>query len=103
MAFGITREELKQWKSKVLSGEIAILTHFWLDDRFPGCHSVTKVGCNNREKLISWGKQYNLKSEWIHEHDTYLHYDLFGKIQYKVLTKENKEAHIKRFKLKKGG
>lgn len=102
MAFGITRAELEEWKKQVIEGEIAILTHFWLDDRFPGCHSVTKVGCNNRDKLMKWGKQYNLQPEWIHEHDTYLHFDLFGNKQIEVLQGENKKEHIRRFKLKKG-
>ncbi|MCY8098432.1 hypothetical protein MOB81_20475, partial [Bacillus atrophaeus] len=33
MAFGIHRGELNRWKEAVKSGEIAFLTHYWLDDR----------------------------------------------------------------------
>lgn len=36
MAFGIKREEMKQWKASVARGEIAYLTHYWVDPRFPG-------------------------------------------------------------------
>lgn len=36
MAFGINREELTRWKKAVSAGEIAFLTHYWLDPRFPG-------------------------------------------------------------------
>lgn len=50
MAFGIDRDELKQWKLAVHSGEMAFLTHYWLDDRFPGCKTVTKAGCANVER-----------------------------------------------------
>ncbi len=32
------------------------LTHYWQDERFPGCYTVTKVGCNDLEKLVTWGK-----------------------------------------------
>ena len=30
MAFGIKKDELNEWKSKVRNGEIAFLTHYWL-------------------------------------------------------------------------
>ena len=63
MAFGINRQELRVWKQKVSSGEIAFLTHYWIDERFPGSYTVTKVGCSHLEKLIAWGKRYNLKEE----------------------------------------
>lgn len=43
MAFGTNRTELSAWKRAVRAGEIAFLTHYWLDDRFPGCKTVTKV------------------------------------------------------------
>lgn len=33
MAFGIDRQELSRWKEAVERGEIAYLTHFWLDPR----------------------------------------------------------------------
>lgn len=51
MAFGIKRKELVEWKKKVSQGEIAFLTHYWIDDRFPGMTTVTKVGCADLEKL----------------------------------------------------
>lgn len=38
MAFGINKSELREWKEQVNKGEIAILTHFWLDNRFQGVH-----------------------------------------------------------------
>src|SRR5699024_11994414 len=75
MAFGIKKEELAIWKSKVKMGEIAFLTHYWLDERFPSCFTVTKVGCSNIPKLRAWGKQYGLKETWIHYDDDYPHFD----------------------------
>lgn len=54
MAFGITRQELMAWKREVSRGEIAFLTHYWLDDRFPGITTVTKVGCSDLDKLRLW-------------------------------------------------
>lgn len=57
MAFGITRGELNEWKRQVKNGQIAFLTHYWIDKRFPGCKTVTKVGCSDISVLIEWGKQ----------------------------------------------
>lgn len=89
MAFGISREELQRWKKNIDEGQIAFLTHYWLDDRFPKSKTVTKVGCNNIEKLHHWGKKYGLKKEWIHmRKDGYPHYDLIGDVQKEILTKE---------------
>ncbi|KPC98263.1 hypothetical protein LR69_03534 [Geobacillus sp. BCO2] len=51
MAFGIRRHELAAWKEKVKRGEIAFLTHYWYDERFPHCTTVTKVGCADVENL----------------------------------------------------
>lgn len=99
MAFGISRKELNKWKKSVKSGEIAFLTHYWQDKRFPMSRTVTKVGCNDIEKLAKWGKQYNLKKAWIHQRDQYPHFDLFGSIQKKVLKKEKQWEQIKRFHL----
>jgi len=99
LAFGINREELRTWKQKVKNGEIAIITHFWQDKRFPSCTSVTKVGCNNIEKLIAWGKKYRLQSDWIHMDETFPHFDLFGKKQLEVLRKEKMYEQIERFSL----
>ena len=76
MAFGINREQLNTWKKAVRNGEIAFLTHYWIDERFPGCKTVTKVGCVNLEKLIQWGAAYGLKEEWIDMRADYPHFDL---------------------------
>lgn len=99
MAFGITREELLQWKNKVRQGEIAFLTHFWLDDRFPEAKTVTKVGCSNLERLIAWGQQYELKKAWIDNRNYYPHFDLVGERQILILKKENQWDQIHRFRL----
>lgn len=61
MAFGVKREELNRWKQAVKRGEIAFLTHYWLDDRFPGARTVTKAGCADIDKLVQWGAAYGLK------------------------------------------
>ena len=97
MAFGIKREELKAWKQTVSEGEIAFLTHYWLDDRFPGCKTVTKAGCANIDKLVEWGRQYGLKPEWIDMHDDYPHFDLFGKHERDILKNEGLSEQLERF------
>src|SRR5690625_3196004 len=99
MAFGINKRELREWKNKVSNGKIAFLTHYWKDKRIPGSTSVTKVGCNDIEKLVKWGKKYNLQIEWIHRDDRYPHFDLFGEKQYKVLKEEKIYDQIRRFNL----
>ncbi|HLR63815.1 MAG TPA: hypothetical protein VK075_00090 [Pseudogracilibacillus sp.] len=99
MAFGIDRKELMNWKFSVTMGKIAFLTHYWKDERFPHCHTVTKVGCNDLEKLKKWGAQYGLKPEWIDHKDNYPHFDLFGDIQKRVLLNEEQMHVIKRFNL----
>lgn len=99
MAFGLKREELKSWKKQVESGEIAFLTHYWLDSRFPGCTTVTKVGCKNLAKLVHWGEKYHLDPKWIHHDDNYPHFDLFGDRQKEILTKEGVWDQIKKFNL----
>lgn len=99
MAFGIKRDELQFWKNKVKHGDISFLTHYWLDDRFPGCHTVTKVGCSDLDKLITWGKSYGLQANWIHRDQKYPHFDLFGERQKEILSNENKWDQINRFKL----
>jgi len=86
LAFGIKRDELKEWKLKVKGGEIAFLTHFWIDERFPGCSTVTKVGCNDVRKLTEWGRQYGLKPEWIDDRKPdFPHFDLIGEKQAEIL------------------
>lgn len=99
MAFGINRQELRAWKQTVAAGQIAFLTHYWLDDRFPDCKTVTKAGCANIEKLVAWGKQYGLKREWIDMRDDYPHFDLFGKYEKNILLAEGYKDQLKRFNL----
>lgn len=98
MAFGITRKELLKWKRTVSNGEIAFLTHHWLDHRFPQYSSVTKVGCSCKETLINWGKKYNLSPEWIHD-GKYPHFDLMGHRQVEILSEEGLNSHIEKFNL----
>lgn len=98
MAFGIHRNQVKAWKAAIDRGEIAFLTHFWLDDRFPSAKSVTKVGCKDLEKLAAWGARYQLKKEWIHvRKDGYSHFDLLGRKQREILQKEGRLAEVKKF------
>ncbi|MBD8068177.1 hypothetical protein [Bacillus sp. PS06] len=97
MAFGIKRHELKAWKQKVANGEIAFLTHYWLDPRFTNTNTVTKVGCCNIEKLAKWGDRYGLKQEWIHHRQEYPHFDLLGEIQKEILLAEGLENQLQRF------
>jgi len=95
LAFGIKREELKDWKEKVKRGEIAFLTHYWIDDRFPGCSTVTKVGCRDVQKLAEWGRKYSLRPEWIDDRkEDYPHFDLFGNTQAEVLKNEGLENKL---------
>lgn len=89
MAFGIRRSDVLEWKQQIDQGGIAFLTHYWLDDRFPGCKTVTKVGCQDMERLAEWGRKYDLKKEWIHHRkDGYSHFDLLGERQIKILKAE---------------
>lgn len=97
MAFGIKREELLLWKERVASGEIAFLTHYWIDDRFPGCKTVTKVGCSDITRLMEWGTQYGLKAEWIDHKELYPHFDLFGTHEYSIMKQEGLLVQLKRF------
>ncbi len=99
MAFGIKRAELQQWKQKVEAGEIAFLTHYWIDDRFPNIRTVTKVGCANMDRLQKWCESYGLDSRYIHMRDLYPHFDLLGAEQLRVLRAEGLEEHITRFRL----
>ncbi|MGG3916296.1 hypothetical protein [Rossellomorea vietnamensis] len=98
MAFGLTKQELNGWKQQVRNGQIAFLTHYWLDDRFPEVRSVTKVGCCDIDALARWGQKYGLKKEWIHQRkDGFPHFDLLGDTQYQILMKEGLQDHISRF------
>lgn len=98
MAFGIQRSELQDWKRSVSDGDIAFLTHYWLDERFPGCKTVTKVGCSDIEKLIEWGKQYGLKAEWIDMKKDYPHFDLFGQRERDIMINEGLINQLERFR-----
>ncbi|MBN8234556.1 hypothetical protein JF544_04810 [Halobacillus kuroshimensis] len=100
MAFGVKREELQAWKRQVQNGEVAFLTHFWIDDRFPGCDTVTKAGCSDLDVLKEWGSCYDLHPGWIHL-DPYPHFDLFGDKQYEILKAEGRWDHIERFALRR--
>lgn len=89
MAFGVTKHQLEEWKQAVQAGEIVFLTHYWRDDRFPTCTTVTKVGCSDLVKLAAWGEQYGLKKEWIDNRKSHLpHFDLFGHLQRMILQQE---------------
>jgi hypothetical protein len=95
VAFGIKRQEVIDWKHNIDNGEIAFLTHYWLDDRFPGCNTVTKVGSNNLEKLAAWGQKHGLRKEWIDiRKNGYSHFDLIGERQKEILQKEGLFSHI---------
>jgi hypothetical protein len=99
MAYGLTKSELHNWKSKVKNGEIAFLTHYWLDERFPACVTVTKAGCSDIEKLKNWGRQFGLKEAWIDYHEHFPHFDLFGEKQKEVLVGAGEWEQIKKFNL----
>ncbi|MFC4767832.1 hypothetical protein [Effusibacillus consociatus] len=99
MAFGITREELTQWKNAVKKGEIAFLTHFWLDPRFPGVNTVTKVGCADIKRLSKWCVENGLNPRYIHNRSPFPHYDLIGSKQKEILQKERLWHHLERFRL----
>jgi len=89
LAFGINRTHLNQWKKQIDNGEIAFLTHYWYDPRFPEAKTVTKVGCKDLDQLIRWGEKYGLKKEWIHiRKEGYSHFDLIGPIEHRILLKE---------------
>lgn len=99
MAFGVRRHHLQAWKDSVLRGEIAFLTHYWIDERFPEFKTVTKVGCADTEKLQTWCRSHGLNPKYIHYRQTYPHFDLIGPKQKEVLMKEQLWDHIKRFDL----
>ncbi|MBD2866856.1 MULTISPECIES: hypothetical protein [Paenibacillus] len=99
MAFGITREQLNEWKETVLRGEIAYLTHYWLDPRFPGVRTVTKVGCSDLARLTEWCVSYSLNPRYIHNRPPFPHFDLMGSKQVEILRSERLWSHLERFKL----
>lgn len=100
MAFGIKRSDVELWKKKVERADIAFLTHYWQDERFPDCRTVTKAGCSDVEKLVKWGKQYGLQPEWIDSRNpSRPHFDLLGEKQLTILKKEGLLDHLQRFNL----
>lgn len=99
MAFGVRREELVQWKQSVLRGELAFLTHYWYDPRFPEITTITKAGCSNLERLTQWCRSHGLNPAYIHNRPPFPHYDLMGPKQKEILQKERLWHHIDKFKL----
>jgi hypothetical protein len=97
VAFGITRLQVEQWKEAVTRGEIAYLTHYWYEPRFPECKTITKVGCSDLERLVEWCYTHELNPAYIHRRDRYPHFDLIGRRQLEILVKEGFETHIERF------
>lgn len=97
MAFGIDRAELKAWKQAVNKGEIAYLTHYWYDPRFPEFKTVTKVGCSDMDRLVSWCKENGLNPRYIHHRSLFPHFDLIGPKQKEILQKERLWHHLERF------
>jgi hypothetical protein len=99
VAFGITRKELQQWKDAVTRGEIAFITHYWIDPRFPGITSVTKVGCAHLDVLKEWCTANGLNPSYIHMRPPFPHFDLMGLKQIEILQKEQLWEHLERFRL----
>ncbi|MFC0211371.1 hypothetical protein ACFFK0_02705 [Paenibacillus chartarius] len=99
MAFGITRSELTQWKEAVSRGEIAFLTHYWLDPRFPDARTVTKVGCADLAKLTAWCKENGLNPAYIHHRPPFPHFDLIGRKQAEILKRAGHADQVRRFQL----
>lgn len=94
MAFGVTKTELKLWKKEANNEQIAFLTHYWYDQRFPENKTVTKAACSDIKKLAAWGRKYQLKEEWIHVDNHFPHFDLIGKVEKDILLAEGKEEKL---------
>ncbi len=99
MAFGISRTELNEWKRRVARGEIAYLTHYWQDERFPGITTVTKVGCADMARLTAWCVQHGLNPRYIHARRPFPHFDLIGPRQREILRQERQWEQLERFRL----
>lgn len=102
MAFGITRQELNRWKEAVSRGEIAYLTHYWQDARFPNVRTVTKVGCADLQRLSDWCSSHGLNPRYIHNRPPFPHFDLMGRIQADILRRERQWDHLRRFRMEQG-
>ncbi|TMW73340.1 hypothetical protein [Alteribacter natronophilus] len=98
MAFGISRDELENFKKRAQAGEVALITHYWYDERFPQYKTVTKAGCSDVSRLIEWGQQYGLKKEWIHYREGLPHFDLLGEDARRILKQEGRNSQLERFK-----
>lgn len=97
MAFGIKKEELARWKEAVLRGEIAFLTHYWVEPRYPGIKTVTKVGCADLNRLASWCEANGLPPRYIHNRPPFPHFDLIGPRQREILLREGQTDQVMRF------
>jgi len=97
MAFGIKREELQQWKERVASGEIAFLTHYWHEPRWPGVRTVTKVGCSDVKRLAAWCAENGLDPAYIHRREPFPHFDLIGPKQKEILIRERLWDQLRKF------
>ncbi|MFA9559596.1 hypothetical protein ACERII_19990 [Evansella sp. AB-rgal1] len=96
MAFGLKKSDIEKWKKRANEGEVAFITHFWFDERFPQYRTVTKAACANKDTLIQWGQKYNLKPEWIHDRKDFPHFDLLGDRQRDILKKENQYEQLEK-------
>lgn len=99
MAFGITKQELREWKKAVARGEIAFLTHYWYDERFPQYKTVTKVGCSDLSLLKQWCVDHGLDPRYIHYRMPYPHFDLIGPKQVELLQAASLNDQAQRFRL----
>lgn len=99
MAFGITRAELARWKEAVARGEVAFLTHYWFDPRFPDIKTVTKVGSSDLGRLTDWCVANGLNPDYIHHRPPFPHFDLIGPKQRDILRREGLWEQLARFKL----
>lgn len=99
MAFGIDREELERWKRQVAGGEIAYLTHYWYEPRFPEYRTVTKVGCADLSRLQAWCLENGLNPDYIHRRQPYPHFDLIGPKQREILLRERQWRQLRKFGL----
>ncbi|WP_422657148.1 hypothetical protein ACK8P5_15410 [Paenibacillus sp. EC2-1] len=99
MAFGITKQELREWQKAVARGEIAFLTHYWYDERFPQYKTVTKVGCSDLNLLKQWCVDHGLDPRYIHYRMPYPHFDLIGPKQVELLQAASLDEQVQRFRL----
>ncbi|WP_217596653.1 hypothetical protein [Cohnella sp. GbtcB17] len=99
MAFGVKRDELEAWKRRVAAGEIAFLTHYWFEPRFPGIKTITKVGCADLSKLAIWCERHGLNPAYIHARRPFPHFDLIGDKQSEILRLEGQWEQLARFRI----